>query len=260
MTRRLENKVALVTGGSRGIGRAICRTFAREGAAVIVNYASNADKAREVVDSILETGGRAVAIQTEVASRTAVASMVDAAVKQFGKIDVLVNNAGILRTGSVLTLNEEDLDRMLAVNVKGIIHCVQAVAPGMIERRYGKIVNLSSIAGLGTAAADTTPYALTKAAVVSLTKRLALELGPHRINVNAIAPGFVRTEMLDFLDNETDLARLETMSRKAMLNRIGDPQDVAGAALFLACDESSFMTAQVLTIDGGRTDFLTHSS
>jgi 3-oxoacyl-[acyl-carrier protein] reductase len=134
------------------------------------------------------------------------------------------------------------------------------VAPGMIERRYGKIINLSSIAGFGTAVPETTPYAITKAAVISLTKRLALELGPHGINVNAIAPGFVRTEMLQFLDNENDRARLEMLAKRAMLNRVGAPEDIANAALFLASDESSYMTAQVLTIDGGRTDFLTHSS
>jgi 3-oxoacyl-[acyl-carrier protein] reductase len=130
----------------------------------------------------------------------------------------------------------------------------------MIERRYGKIINLSSIAGFGTAVPETTPYAITKAAVISLTKRLALELGPHGINVNAIAPGFVRTEMLQFLDNENDRARLEMLAKRAMLNRVGAPEDIANAALFLASDESSYMTAQVLTIDGGRTDFLTHSS
>ncbi len=162
--------------------------------------------------------------------------------------------------GNTLTLNEDDLDRMIAVNVKGIIHCVQAVGPGMIERRYGTSLNLSSIAGLSTAVAETTPYAMTKAAVISLTKRMAFELGPHGINVNAMAPGFVRTEMLQFLDNAEDRSRLEALGKKAILNRVGLPEDIANVALFLASDESSYMTAQVLTVDGGRMDFLTHSS
>jgi 3-oxoacyl-[acyl-carrier protein] reductase len=255
---RLHDTVALVTGGSRGIGRAISNLFATEGASVAVNYTTNAEKADAVVKNIVASGGTAVAVGADVASKAAVLSMVERVIAQFGRIDILVNNAGILKAGNTLTMKEDDLDRMINVNLKGIIHCVQAVAPGMIERRYGKILNISSIAGLGTAAPETTPYAMTKAAVVSLTKRLALELGPHNINVNALSPGFVRTEMLEQV--ASDPARLEAMSRKAMLNRIGAPEDIANAALFLASDESSFMTAQILTIDGGRMDFLSHSN
>jgi 3-oxoacyl-[acyl-carrier protein] reductase len=141
-----------------------------------------------------------------------------------------------------------------------MIHTVKAAAPGMIERKYGKIINLSSIAGFGTAVPETTPYAITKAAIISLTKRLALEVGPHGINVNAIAPGFIRTEMLDSMSSVNDRAKLDMLAKRAMLNRVGVPEDIANAAVFLASDESSYMTAQVLTIDGGRTDFLTHSS
>jgi 3-oxoacyl-[acyl-carrier protein] reductase len=186
--------------------------------------------------------------------------MANSAKSRFGRIDILVNNAGILHSGSAIKLNEDDFDHMLAVNLKGSIYTSQAVAPGMIEQRYGKIINLSSLAGLGTAVNETTPYAMTKAAVISLTKRLALELGPHHINVNAIAPGFVRTEMLQFLDTAEDRARLESLGKKAILNRVGTPNDIANVAVFLASDESSFMTAQVLTVDGGRMDFLSHSS
>jgi 3-oxoacyl-[acyl-carrier protein] reductase len=260
MNGRLEGKVALVTGGSRGIGRAICEAFARHGAAVVVNYTASADKAEAVAAAIGGAGGRALAIQADVASKIAVERMAALASSKFGHIDILVNNAGILRSGSALKLNDEDLDEMIDVNLKGMIYTIQAVAPSMIERRYGKIVNLSSIAGLGTAVSETTPYAMTKAAVVSFTKRLALELGPHNINVNAIAPGFIRTEMLQFLDTEADRARLDALGKKAMLNRVGTPEDVAHLALFLASDESNYITAQVLTVDGGRTDFLTHSN
>jgi len=257
---RLHNKVAVVTGGSRGIGRAICQVFAREGASVVVNFAANSERANALVAEVIQGGGNAIAIRADVASRAAVESMMGEAVKQFGPIDILINNAGILRSGSTLKWNETEFDRMMAVNLKGIINGVQAVAPAMIERRYGKIVNITSLAGLATAVAETTPYAITKAAAISLTKRLALELGPHGINVNAIAPGFVRTEMLQFLDDYDDRARLETLSKKAILNRIGTPEDIANAALFLASDESSFITAQVFTVDGGRMDFLSHSN
>lgn len=260
MALKLQGKVALVTGGSRGIGRAIARTLGREGATVIVNFTAQPDKAESVVAEIQNDGGRAIALQADVSSQTAVNAMVETGRKQFGAIDILVNNAGILRSGNTLQLKEEDLDRMIAVNVKGIVFAVQAIAPEMVARRSGKIVNISSIAGLGTAVGETTPYAMTKAAVISLTKRLALELGPHNINVNAIAPGFVRTEMLQFLDTAEDRARLEALGKKAALNRVGTPEDIANVAVFLASDESSFMTGQVLTVDGGRLDFLTHSS
>jgi 3-oxoacyl-[acyl-carrier protein] reductase len=260
MPGRLHGKVALVTGGSRGIGRAICRTFAREGAAVVVNFAAQAEKAREITAEIVDAGGRAVALQADVSSRSEVDAMTAAVKEEFGVIDILVNNAGVLRSGNVLKLNEDDFDRMMDVNLKGILYLAQSVVPLMIQRGSGKIINLSSLAGLGTAVKETTPYAITKAAVISLTKRLALELGPHHINVNAIAPGFIRTEMLQFLDNDEDRARLETLGKKAILNRVGTPEDVANVALFLASEESSFMTAQVITVDGGRMDFLTHSS
>jgi 3-oxoacyl-[acyl-carrier protein] reductase len=259
MVGRLANKVALVTGGSRGIGRAICEVFAREGASVLVNYTDNTAKAEGVAAAITRMGGQAVALRADVASKSSVDAMVAAAIERFGTVDILVNNAGILRWGTALDMHEEDFDRMIAVNVKGMLHCAQAVAPGMIELGYGKIINLTSIAGLGTAVVKSTPYAMTKAAVIALTKRLAFELGPDGINVNAIAPGFVRTEMLNLSDDDDDPARIAALNSKAILNRIGTAEDIANAALFLASDESAFMTAQVLTVDGGRTDFMTHS-
>jgi len=234
--------------------------FAREGASVIVNFAANAEKAEGVVAAIRQAGGRAIAVHADVSSPAEVESLVATAIKQFDRIDIVVNNAGILVTGNVVHFNEADFDRLLGVNLKSMIHTVKAAAPGMIERKYGKIINLSSIAGFGTAVPETTPYAITKAAIISLTKRLALELGPHGINVNAIAPGFIQTEMLDSMSNESDRARLDMLAKRTMLNRVGVPSDVANAAVFLASDESSYMTAQVITIDGGRTDFLTHSN
>lgn len=253
MSKRLDGKVALVTGGSRGIGRAICQVFAREGASVVVNYARNEQAAAQVVQAIQANGGRAIAVQADVANKQQIESMVEKSHAEFGPINVLVNNAGILFKGTTLRWPDDDFDKMIAVNIKGIIHCVQAVAPEMIERRYGKIVNLASLAGLGTAVGETTPYALTKAAVMSLTKRLALELGPHGINVNALAPGFIRTELIANVDTGP-------VAQKSILGRVGTPEDIANAALFLASDDSSFMTAQVVTVDGGRMDFLSHSA
>ena len=259
---RLQGKVALITGASRGIGRATAKLFGREGASVIVNYKNQTDAAKEVVGTICSSGGEAVAIKADVSDRSQVKQMVDEATSRFAHIDILVNNAGLLLHGNLMTMQETELDRMIAVNVKGIINCVQALVPKMEEQSYGKIVNISSIAGLGTAVGETTPYALTKAAVISLTKRMAFEFGPKGINVNAICPGFIETDMLASIsDAENDLAAaLSQPSGKAAIGRVGQPEDIAGSALFLSSDEASFVTAQVLTVDGGRMDFLTHSA
>ncbi len=256
MTGRLAGKSALVTGASRGIGRATALLLAREGAAVAVNYAERGDAAEEVIATIRQAGGQALALRADVASQPEVAAMVTQALDAFGRLDVLVNNAAVSHPGNLLTLDEARLDEMIGVNLKGVVHCCRAATPGMIERRSGKIVNIASIAALGTALPDTTPYAMTKAAVITLTKRLALELGPHGINVNAICPGFIRTEMAAA---SVDERGFEAIAGKAMLGRIGRPEDIAAAALFLASDEAAFITAQILTVDGGRTDFLSHS-
>jgi 3-oxoacyl-[acyl-carrier protein] reductase len=260
MTRALDGRVALVTGGSRGIGRATCLMLAAEGASVAVNYRQDEQSAGAVCDEILRNGGRAIAAQADVADPAQVDALADRVHQELGPVDILVNNAGILMRGTSLTIDDGELDRMMAVNVKGVVHTVQAVAPAMIERRSGSIVNISSLAGLGTAVPDTTPYAATKAALVVLTKRQAYELGPYGIRVNAICPGYVRTEMLASLDDPASHARLQALNAKAMLGRVGVPEDIAGVVLFLASDAAGFMTAQVLTVDGGRMDFLSSSA
>ena len=260
MTRRLKDKVAIITGGSRGIGRAASLMFAQQGAAVVVDFRENSDQANQVVEEIHEAGGRAIPVQADVADKSAVSTMAEKALGQFGQIDILVNNAGIVLHGTVLTTPDEDLDQLMAINLKGIFHCVQAVAPHMIERGYGKIVNVSSIAALATAVADTTAYSTTKAAVNVLTKRMAFELSPHGINVNSVAPGFTLTDMTRQGEPEAIEARFAGMREKTLLKRNGEPEDIANAILFLSTDEASFITGQILLVDGGRTDLLSYSA
>ena len=256
MSGRLDGKVALVTGASRGIGRATAQLLAREGAAVIVNFAERREAAETVVEHIRRSGGQAIAVQANVADRGEVLAMVEQGLRQFSRIDVLVNNAGIFRSGTVQNLTEASIDEAIAVNVKGMIHCIQAVIPEMIRRGYGKIINLSSTAGMGSTAPNTTPYAVSKAAIIGLTKRVALDLRSHGINVNAICPGFIRTDMIG---SALPAEVIEAIVNRTLLSRLGEPDDVAAAVLFLASDEASYITAQVLTVDGGRTDLLSHS-
>ena len=259
---RLENRVAIVTGASRGIGRAIAIIFAREGAKVVVNYRQQEGKAAEVVRIIKEMGGSVFAFQADVADRTAVYKMVEKTVNEFGGVDILVNNAGRGVGGaSLLESRDEDFDAMLNTNVKGILICAQAVASHMMEKHYGKIVNISSVAGIGTSILPgNLLYAGTKGAVNVMSKRMALELGSHGIYVNAIAPGVTRTDMSLGRRSPSERKKsIDYYSEHSMLRRIGEPEDIANVALFLASDASNFVTGQVITVDGGRMDFITHS-
>ncbi len=256
----LKNKVAIITGASRGIGKAIAVSFASAGAKVIVNYHREESLAENVVEEIKQENGIAMAIQADVADEKAVISMVDSTLSAFKGVDIIVNNAGIaIGGGSLLEYNEKEFDPMWRVNVNGILYCTRTVAPYMMKKRYGKIVNIGSVAGLGTARLPGNMlYASTKAAVGILTKRLALELGQYGINVNAIAPGMIRTDMgMNWADSDEHVKYYEENS---ILKRIGEPKEIANTALFLASDQASFITAQVLTVDGGRIDFITHSS
>ena len=258
-TQTLAGKVALVTGGSRGIGRAACLKLAAAGAAVAVNYRSRADAApRSSAPS--GAGGRAIAIEADVADREAVARMVQRVAAELGPIDVLVNNAGLLFSGSLLHYDDAELDAMWRTNVKGILHATAAVAPSMIERGWGRVVNVASNAGVGTALPGTTLYAATKGAVLILTKRLAFELGRHGITVNAVLPGYTRTDMTMAGRSAEDARRIvETLDSRSMIGRgVADPDEIATVIGFLASPESAFMTGQLLLADGGRMDYLAH--
>jgi 3-oxoacyl-[acyl-carrier protein] reductase len=246
-------RVALVTGSSRGIGRAIALRFARDGAAVAVNYRERRDQAEEVVEQIKRSGGRAVAVAADVASADDCARLVETTRQALGPIDVLINNAGVFRKGDLADFDFSQMDGMRNVNVDGLVHVTRAVAGDMKARRWGRIVNVTSVAGIGTSAAGTTFYAATKAAVIILTRRFALDLGPHGVTVNAIAPGFIATDMA-----AQSGADFGVIAAKAMMRRVGTPEDIAAAASFLASEEAGFITAQVLTVDGGRTDFIAH--
>ena len=262
-SERLPDRVAVITGASRGIGRATALVMAREGASIVVNYRSEEAKAKEVIEEIKKTGGTAIAFQADVGDSGAVERMIKRTVDEFGRVDILVNNAGVAQgDGSLLKFKDEALDRMVQVNVKGILYCTRAVMPHMMKRHHGKIVNLASVAGLGTASLPgNLVYASTKAAVIGLTKRIALELGQYGINVNAVAPGLIRTDMgVGHRSADEQRERIQYFEKRSILGRIGEPEDIANTILFLASEESNFITGQVITVDGGRTDFLTHSS
>jgi 3-oxoacyl-[acyl-carrier protein] reductase len=258
---RVGGSSAIVTGGSRGIGRATALVLAGQGAKVVVNYRQRSKEAEEVVDTIRRAGGEAFSLKADVADPDSVQAMVEETMKRFGGVDILVNNAGIgSPRAPLLEFREEDFDAMVDTNVKGVLFCSQAVMPHMMKKRSGKIVNISSLAGLGTALAGNSLYAATKASVMILTKRLALELGPYGVNVNCIAPGLIRTDMAIGGRSPAEIeSHLKYFREKSMLGRIGEPEDIANAVLFLASDEANFITGQVLSVDGGRTDFLTHS-
>ena len=239
-------KVALVTGSSRGIGRAIAAQLAREGYAVCINYIEQQQAAEALVAELQAEGCRAMAIQADVADRAAVNAMVAAAEAAFGPVTLLVNNAGISRQGLFQDVDDELWDRYFAVNVTGARNTIQAVLPHMLHEKSGCIINISSIWGLRGASCEVT-YATTKAALVGLTRSLALELAPSGIRVNAVAPGCIETDMVRALGQETR----DMLVDATPMGRLGTPEDIADAVSFLASDKASFMTGQILTADGG---------
>jgi 3-oxoacyl-[acyl-carrier protein] reductase len=246
--KRLNGKVAIVTGSSRGIGRAIAERFAAEGAKVTINWAGRERESKAVVDGIKASGGEALSVGADVSSSADVKRLVQATVDHFGRLDILVNNAGVMITKSVLETSEDDWDRTIDVNLKGAYLCSKEVAPVMLRQETGKIIMMSSNSGLyHPSAMKFTEYVVSKAGMNGLTKALALALGPH-ITVNAICPGWIKTDMIADTDPEVERRILD----ETALKRWGTPGDVAGAALFLASSEADFITGELLIVAGGR--------
>ena len=239
-------QVALVTGASRGIGRAVAMELGRAGYAVCVNYLNSEDAARQVADTLRAGGSDAIALRADVADGTAVAEMVRRTEKELGPVTLLVNNAGVAGQAQFQDISDEMWDRYLAVNLGGARNTIRAVLPHMLSEKRGAIVNISSIWGLRGASCEVT-YSCTKAGIIALTRSLAMELAPSGIRVNCVAPGVIETDMVRVLGQET----LDQLASDTPLGRLGQPEDIAHAAAFLASDKAGFITGQVLTVDGG---------
>ena len=242
----LNGKIAIVTGASRGIGKAIAMKFAQLGATVVINYNGSAQKAEEVKQSITADGGRAVIMQCNVADYDACEAFFKDVINQFGRIDILVNNAGITKDGLIMRMSEEDFTSVVDVNLKGTFHCIRFASRQMMKQRSGRIINMSSVVGISGNAGQIN-YAASKAGVIGMTKSAAKELASRGITVNAIAPGYIETDMTNVL---SDKVKEETM-KQIPLGRLGQTGDIAAAAAFLASDEAGYITGQVLAVDGG---------
>ncbi len=242
----LTDKIALVTGASRGIGAAIAKAFAKEGAAVIINYNGSGEKAQAVADEIILNGGAAEIYQCSVADFDACRQMIETLVKKYGRIDILVNNAGITKDGLLMKMSEEDFDSVIDINLKGAFHTIRHMSRYFLKQRSGKIINMTSVSGiLGNAGQAN--YSASKAGVIGLTKSTARELASRGIQVNAIAPGFIETDMTDAMQAEAK----ERMTDAIPLKRIGKPEEIADLAVFLASAKSDYITGQVIAADGG---------
>ena len=239
-------KTAVVTGGSRGLGRAVCLELAKGGANVVLCYAGNEAAAGETVAACEALGAKALAVRCDVAKADEVKALMDAAVQAFGRIDILVNNAGITRDGLLMMMKEDDFDAVINANLKGAFLCMKAVSRLMMKQRWGRIVNLSSVVGLRGNAGQVN-YAASKAGVIGMTKSLAKELATRGVTVNAVAPGFIDTDMTAAMPQAAREATLASIP----MGRMGAPEDVAKAVAFLASDEAAYVTGQVLAVDGG---------
>ena len=247
MSRRLQGKVVLVTGAGHGIGRAIANAFADEGASVAVNYNRSKADAAAVVRSIRRRGGRAMAVKADVSDPSEVNQMVSQVQEALGDVDILVNNAGVLIPNEFLKIKSGDWDRVFATNLKGAFLCSQAVAKSMLKKG-GRIINISSVSGLALPSAmDSVDYVASKAGLIGLTRAMAVHLGP-KINVNAVAPGTIETEMTKILPKSVK----QVMVDESFLKRLGKPEEIASACVFLASPDADWITGEVLTVSGGR--------
>lgn len=242
----LDHKVAIVTGASRGIGRAVALTLAGAGAKIVINYAGNEKAAREVEEQIVAQGGEALVVQADVSQMNDVEKLVKQTTERFGRIDILVNNAGITRDNLLMRMKEEDWDAVMNTNLKGIFNCTKAISRVMMKQRSGKIVNMSSVVGVMGNAGQAN-YAAAKAGVIGFTKSMARELASRGITVNVVAPGFIATDMTAVLSEQVK----EDLEGRIPLGRLGSPDDVASAVLYLVSDSANYITGQTLHVDGG---------
>ena len=246
MSSNLSGKVALVTGASRGIGRAIALRLAQDGAKVAVNFSSNIAKAEEVKSAIEASGGEAMLVQGDVSNFATVTELVKQVVDAWGRLDILVNNAGITRDNLLLKMSEDDFDKVIATNLKGVFNCTKAVTKLMMKQRGGRIVNMSSVVGLKGNISQTN-YAAAKAGIIGFTKSAARELASRGVTVNAVAPGLIDTDMTAALSEKVK----EVMLQEIPAGRMGTPEDVANAVAFLVSDQAAYITGQILSVDGG---------
>lgn len=242
----LNGKIAIVTGASRGIGKAIAKEFAAQGATVIINYNGSAEKAEAVKREIEAAGGMAEAMQCNVADYAACEAFIKEVVEKYGRIDILVNNAGITKDGLMMRMSEEDFSSVIDVNLKGTFHCIRFASRQMMKQRWGRIINMSSVVGVSGNAGQVN-YSASKAGVIGMTKSAAKELASRGITVNAIAPGFIETDMTSVLSDKVKEATMGQIP----LGRLGQGSDIAAAAAFFASDAAGYITGQVLHVDGG---------
>lgn len=242
----LKGKCAVVTGAAKGIGKAIALKLARSGVNIVLNYRSSEDKAIETEKEILSLGVEVLRVKGDISKPNDVENLIDSAKKKFGKIDIMVNNAGITKDTLLLRMKEEDFDSVINVNLKGVFNCLKAITPVMVKQKEGKIINLSSVVGL-VGNAGQVNYAASKAGVIGMTKSLAKEIGSRGITVNAVAPGFIETDMTNVLGDKFK----EEAKKSIPLKRLGKAEDVAEVVAFLASDSANYITGQVIHVDGG---------
>lgn len=242
----LKNKIAVITGGSRGIGKEIAKKLAYNGANIVINYTSKEEEALKTKEEIENLGVKCIVIKCDVSKSEEVNEMINKTIKEFGRVDILVNNAGITKDNLLMKMKEEDFDKVIDINLKGVFNCTKAVTRPMMKNKYGKIVNISSVVGV-IGNAGQANYCASKAGVIGFTKSTARELASRNININAVAPGFIDTDMTKVLSDDIKNSMLSTIPKK----EFGKPEDVANAVVFLSSDMSSYITGQVINVDGG---------